>query len=107
MIITHTPTVEGRCAVEYLGTVSGQYVNGMSLIAHILERVRGAFGGRSGFHEGEITETRERAIAAMLIQAETLGADAVISFSTSYSMISGGRVVLVVASGTAVRLADG
>lgn len=106
MIVTHTPTVEGRRATEYLGIVSGQYVNGMSLIAHLFERIRGVFGGRSGFHEGEIIETRERAVAEMLTRAEALGADAIIGFRTSYSMISGGRVVLVVASGTAVKLAQ-
>lgn len=105
MIITTTPTVEGRPATEHLGVVSGQYVNGMSLLGHLLERIRGIFGGRSPFHKNEIIETREAAVSEMVAQAESLGADAVVGFGCSYSMISGGRVVLVVASGTAVKLA--
>lgn len=105
MIITTTPTIEGRPASEHLGIVSGQFVNGMSLLGHLLERIRGIFGGQSPFHKNEVIETREAAVREMVTQAEALGADAIVGFGCSYSMISGGRVVLIVASGTAVKLA--
>ncbi|MDO5729924.1 MAG: heavy metal-binding domain-containing protein [Actinomycetaceae bacterium] len=60
--------------IEHLGVVCGQYINRMSFFRHQLERIRGFFGGRSLFHETEISQTRDAAVTHMIAQADVVGA---------------------------------
>ena len=48
MILTTTPSVEGRTIVEYKGIVFGEVITGVNLLKDIGAGLRNIFGGRSG-----------------------------------------------------------
>ena len=64
-------------------------------------------GGRSAGYERSLREARETATGEMVEEAEQMGADAVIGVDVDYESIQvgqGGSMLMVSASGTAVKL---
>jgi len=64
-------------------------------------------GGHSAGYERSLRRASETAIGEMVAEAELLGADAVIEVEVDYESIQvgqGGGMLMVSASGTAVRL---
>ena len=105
MIITTTPSVEGRRITDYYGIVFGEVVSGVDFIKDFAAGLRNFFGGRSGSYEGELIEAREAALQEMAERARALGADAVGGVDIDYEVLGeGGSMLMVTASGTAVRL---
>ena len=105
MILTTTPTVEGKTIREYRGIVTGEAIVGANIIRDIFARVRDIVGGRSGAYEKELRRSRETALAEMSEEARMKGADAVVGIDLDYEVVgTGGSMLLVAASGTAVRL---
>ncbi|MBQ5898359.1 MAG: heavy metal-binding domain-containing protein, partial [Alistipes sp.] len=51
MILTTTPTIEGRTIVEYKGVVFGEVIVGVNLIKDFAAGLRDIFGGRSNTYE--------------------------------------------------------
>ena len=47
MIMTTTPTIEGKKIVEYKGVLFGEVVSGINFIKDFAAGVRNIFGGRS------------------------------------------------------------
>ena len=47
MIVTTTPTVEGRIIGEYKGIVFGEVISGVNMFRDIGAGLRNIFGGRS------------------------------------------------------------
>jgi uncharacterized protein YbjQ (UPF0145 family) len=110
MLVVTTPTVEGRPVAEYLGLVSGEAIMGANVFKDLLARVRDVVGGRSGAYEEELRRAKQIAIREMVAEAQARGADAVLAVDLDYETISMGRsggMLLVSASGTAVRLGSG
>ncbi|MGI6116431.1 MULTISPECIES: putative heavy metal-binding protein [unclassified Clostridium] len=105
MIITTTPSVEGRRITDYYGIVFGEVVSGVDFIKDFAAGLRNFFGGRSGSYEGELIQAREAALHEMAERARALGADAVVGVDIDYEVLGeGGSMLMVTASGTAVRL---
>ena len=105
MIITTTPTVEGKTIREYRGVVTGEAIAGANIVKDILAGVRDIVGGRSAAYEKELQRTRETALAEMSEEARSKGADAVVGVDLDYEVMGRGNSMLMVAvSGTAVRL---
>ncbi len=106
MLITTTPSVEGRAIAAYLGVVTGEAVMGTNFIRDFFAGIRDIVGGRSGSYEKELRRARDMALQAMLEEAESLGADAVVGVDLDYETITGGEksMLMVSANGTAVRL---
>lgn len=105
MIVTTTPSVEGRRIKEYRGIVFGEIVSGVDFIKDFAAGLTNFFGGRSGSYEGELVEARENAIAEMVSRAGQLGANAVVGVDLDYEVLGqGGNMLMVTASGTAVVL---
>ncbi|WP_323041820.1 heavy metal-binding domain-containing protein [Gemmobacter sp.] len=102
MIVTTTPTVEGRPAREYLGIVTGEAILGANIFRDLFASVRDIVGGRSGAYEQELGKARRTALAEMQDEARRLGADAVVGVDLDYEVIN--NMLMVSASGTAVRL---
>jgi len=102
MIVTTTPTVEGRPAREYLGIVTGEAILGANLFKDIFAGIRDIVGGRSAAYEQELGKARRTALAEMQDEARRLGADAVVGVDLDYEVIN--NMLMVSASGTAVRL---
>ena len=103
MLITTTPSIEGKKGIDYKGIVFGEVISGVDFIKDFAAGLTNFFGGRSGSYEGELIEAREEAINEMARRAERLGANAVIGVDVDYEVLgSGGNMLMVTASGTAV-----
>jgi len=106
MILTTTPSVEGRTISEYKGVVFGEVISGVNFIRDIAASIRNFVGGRSGSYEEELINARTQAMAEMSARAAQLGADAVVGIDIDYEVLGeGGGMLMVTASGTAVKLA--
>jgi uncharacterized protein YbjQ (UPF0145 family) len=106
MLITTTPTVEGRAVGRYDGLVTGEAIMGANVFKDMFASVRDIVGGRSAAYEQELKRAKDLALGEMAQQAEELGSNAVISVDLDYETVGQGSMLMVSASGTAVRLAD-
>ena len=106
MILTTTPTIEGRSISEYKGVVFGEVVAGVNFIRDFKASIRNIIGGRSGSYEDELIKARTQAMNEMSERAAKLGADAVVGIDLDYEVLGeGGGMMMATASGTAVKLA--
>ena len=105
MIITTTPTVEGRPVQEHLGVVAGEAILGANVFRDLFAGVRDIVGGRSGSYEEVLRRGRETALAELAEEARRRGANAVVGVDLDYETVgSAGSMLMVTASGTAVRI---
>ncbi len=105
MIITTTPSVEGRTILEYQGIVFGEVIAGVNMVKDFMGGLTNIFGGRSGTYEEELMNARTRALEEMEQRAYSMGADAVVGVDIDYEVLgSNNGMLMVTASGTAVRL---
>ena len=88
MIITTTPTVEGRPVKDYLGIVSGEVV------------VDEPWGSTLSAHGDSLLVARHRAELEMVQRAEALGATAVVGIAVVFEIYQNRRFLVV--TGTAV-----
>ncbi|MGB9300089.1 MAG: heavy metal-binding domain-containing protein [Anaerolineae bacterium] len=105
MIVSTTPTIEGKRMAQYLGLVSGEAILGANIFKDLFAGIRDIVGGRSGAYEEELRKAKQIAIDEMVEQARVLGANAVVGVDLDYETIgfgSGGNMLMVSASGTAV-----
>ena len=106
MILTTTPTVEGRTIIEYKGIVFGEVITGVNFLKDIGAGLRNIFGGRSGSYEKELLDARSSALRELESRACEKGADAVVGIDIDYEVLGpNGGMLMVTASGTAVKLA--
>jgi uncharacterized protein YbjQ (UPF0145 family) len=104
MIITTGIAVEGRPVKDYLGVVTSQAIMGIALGKDVKAWGRGLVGGRSGDYEKEITTAVSEAMTELGYAGTALGADALIGVAINYESV-GHKMLMVAASGTAVKLA--
>ncbi|OKZ34769.1 MAG: hypothetical protein BHV68_17325 [Bacteroidales bacterium 43_8] len=105
MLMTTTPSVEGKRIVRYLGVVTGESFIGANVFRDFLAGVRDFFGGRSASYEAVLREAKDTALEEMARQAEALGANAVVGIDLDYETVGGsGSMLMVTCSGTAVRV---
>ncbi|MGB9691940.1 MAG: heavy metal-binding domain-containing protein [Candidatus Sumerlaeaceae bacterium] len=103
MIITTTPTIEGKTIVDYRGIVTGDAVMGANVLRDIAASLRDIFGGRAKAYEDVFGEAREEALREMAHQAELLGANAVVGVDIDYETLGPkGSILMVSVTGTAV-----
>lgn len=105
MILTTTPSIEGRTVTAYLGIVTGEAIMGANLFRDLFAGIRDIVGGRSGAYEKELRRARETAMEELKAAALNLGADAVVGIDIDYEVLGEKNGMLMVSvSGTAVRL---
>ena len=105
MILTTTPTVEGRTITEYKGVVFGEVISGVNFIRDIAASIRNIVGGRSGSYEEELVKARNQAMDELANRAIEIGADAVVGIDVDYEVLGPDNgMLMVTASGTAVKL---
>lgn len=105
MLLTTTPTVEGRRIVTYYGVVTGETIIGANVMRDFLAGIRDFFGGRSGVYEEVLREAKNTALEEMSREAQRLGANAVVGIDLDYETVGGsGSMLMVTCSGTAVRI---
>jgi uncharacterized protein YbjQ (UPF0145 family) len=103
MIVSSTSTLDGRPIKTYLGLVSGEAILGANLFKDLFAGIRDIVGGRSAAYEEELRKAKDIAIREMMQMAAQMGANAIIGVDLDYeSLGSGGSMLMVSASGTAV-----
>ena len=73
MILTTTPSVEGRSIAEYKGIVFGEVISGVDVIKDFTAGLSNFFGGRSATYEDELTSAREQALQELEQRAARSG----------------------------------
>ncbi len=107
MIVTTTPTLQGKRITEYCGVVIGEAIMGANLFQDLFASIRDIVGGRSGAYEAELTRARKIAFAEIESEARSLGANAVVGVDFDYEVVGPkGSMLMVSISGTAVKYQD-
>lgn len=105
MIVTTSPTVEGKPVQYYFGVVAGEAIVGANIFRDIFAGFRDIFGGRSQAYEEVLARAREDALNEMRAKAAKRGGNAVIGVDLNYAVVGkGGSMLMVSASGTAVLI---
>lgn len=105
MILTTTPTVEGKQIVNYHGVVFGEVITGINFVRDFFAGIRNFVGGRSGSYEEELIQAREAAMQEMEKRAAEVGANAVVGIDLDYEVLGENNgMMMVIASGTAVTV---
>ena len=103
MILTTTPSIEGKTIVEYKGIVFGEVISGVNFFKDFGASIRNFIGGRSGSYEKALLDARTKAIKELEERAIALGANAVVGIDVDYEVLGeGGGMLMVTVSGTAV-----
>ena len=106
MILTTTPSIEGKTIREYRGIVTGEAILGANLFRDLMASVRDIVGGRSAAYEKELGEARRVAFEELQAEAQRLGANAVVGIDLDYEVVGqSGSMLMVSVSGTAVVVA--
>jgi len=105
MIITTTPTIEGRKIESYLGLVNGEAVVGVNIFRDLFAGIRDIVGGRAGGYQNALAEARREATNDIIAEAQELGADAIVGIDVDYESVGqSGGMLMVSINGTAVKL---
>lgn len=105
MLLSTTPTIEGRPVRQYIGVVTAETIIGANFIRDLFASVRDFIGGRSGSYEQVLREAKATALRELEEEAARLGANAVVGIDLDYETLGqGGSMLMVTASGTAVVL---
>ena len=105
MILTTTPSIEGKTIRAYHGIVTGEAIVGANIFKDFFAGIRDIVGGRSAAYEGELRKAREIALQEMEELALEKGGNAVVGVDLDYEVVGqGGSMLMVSASGTAVTV---
>lgn len=101
-----TPSMEGYRITRYLGIVAGEAILGTGFDRDVIAGIKDFTGGRVGEWENQIQLARQTAIVEMSQRAAAWGANGVVGVTMDYGVMgSGGSIILVTATGTAVIVA--
>ena len=107
MLATTTPPIEEKRITNYYGIVTGETIIGANLFRDFFASIRDIVGGRSGSYEEVLRQAKDTALREMQDQAALLGANAVVGVDLDYETVGdSGSMLMVTASGTAVRIED-
>jgi uncharacterized protein YbjQ (UPF0145 family) len=101
MIVVNTETIAGYQIVEVKGIVQGNTVRAKHVGRDIAASLKNIVGGELRGYTELLTESRREAMERMLMQAQQLGANAVVNVRFSTSSVTAGAAELY-AYGTAV-----
>ena len=105
MIITTTPSIEGRRIVAYHGVVSGEAILGANFFRDFFASIRDVVGGRAGSYEKVMRDARDTALDEMANEARRKGANAIVGVDLDYGAVGKDEgMMMVTASGTAVTV---
>mgnify|MGYP001378897210 FL=1 len=105
MLVVSSPDIPGKKIIKTLGLVKGNTIRARHIGKDILAVFKNIVGGEIQEYTKLMAESREQAIDRMVQDAEQLGANAIISVSTTTSVISQGAAELLVL-GTAVVIEE-
>ena len=106
MLVVTSPDIPGKKIVKTLGIVKGNTIRARHIGKDILAAFKNIVGGEIQEYTKLMAESREQAIDRMIESAEKMGANAIISTTTTTSVISQGAAELLLL-GTGVVIEDG
>src|SRR5512145_1445217 len=98
MLVTTTPSVEGRRITKYCGVVAGEAILGANVFKDLFAGIRDLVGGRSATYERELQRARDIALKELEERAEELGANAVVGIDLDYEVLGQGNGMLMVSA---------
>lgn len=101
MLLSTTDTIVGKKIVKHLGLVRGNTIRARHIGRDIVAVLRNIVGGEITDYTKMMAESREQAIDRMIVNAQELGANAIVQVRFSTSEIMGGASEIM-AYGTAV-----
>ena len=105
VILTTTPSIEGKRITAYHDIVFGEVVSGVDFVKDFTAGLSNIFGGRSGAYEDELLHARSEALEELRRRAAELGANAVVGVDIDYEVLGANNgMLMVTASGTAVTV---
>ncbi len=102
MIVTTTPSIDGKTIETYHGVVVGEAILGANVFRDLFASITDIVGGRSGAYEEELGKAREIALRELEARARAAGGNAVVGVDLDYEVIN--NMLMVSASGTAVSV---
>lgn len=105
MILATSDQVPGKRITEVKGLVQGNTIRARNIGRDIVAGLRNIVGGEVTEYTRLMAESREQAIARMVEQAESMGANAIVGMRFVTSMVMQGASELL-AYGTAVVVED-
>jgi uncharacterized protein YbjQ (UPF0145 family) len=103
MIVTTTETVPNKEIVEILGIARGSTVRARNVGRDIFAGLKSIVGGEIQEYTELQIQSREQAMERMIMDAEKMGADAILNVRMSTAMIMASTAEILV-YGTAVKL---
>ncbi|MEE8194641.1 MAG: YbjQ family protein [Dehalococcoidales bacterium] len=103
MIVVTSGQIEGKTVAKTVGLVKGSTIRARHLGRDIMAGLRGLVGGEITEYTKMMAQAREEALQRMIEDAESKGANAVVSMRLGTSMVMQ-NAAEVVAYGTAVVL---
>jgi uncharacterized protein YbjQ (UPF0145 family) len=107
MILSTTDVIQGAIVEAYLGVVTAEVVYGTNALRDFFAGIRDIIGGRTASYERVFERGQRDALAELEQRAARLGANAVIGIKVDTGSISideTGSLLLITATGTAIRL---
>jgi uncharacterized protein YbjQ (UPF0145 family) len=105
MIIINTDQVPGKSISETLGIARGSTVRARHLGRDIFAGLKNLVGGEISEYTRLLADAREEAMQRMVLDADRMGADAIINVRFTTSTVMQGCAEML-AYGTAVKLAN-
>ena len=103
MLLSTTETIPGHTIKRFFGVVTGSTVRSKHIGRDIMAGIKNIFGGELTGYTELLQESRSDALARMVQEAESLGANAVVNVRFTTSSITQGAAELF-AYGTAVQV---
>ena len=101
--IVNTETIAGKEITEVLGLVRGSTIRAKWIGKDIMAGLRNIVGGEMTEYTEMLAEAREQALARMIEDAVSLGANAVVNVRVTTSQVASGAAEML-AYGTAVTV---
>jgi uncharacterized protein YbjQ (UPF0145 family) len=89
---------------EYLGVISAETIIGANIFKDLFAGIRDIVGGRSGTYERVLQEAKQTAMKELADKASAMNANAVIGIDLDFETVGSGNMLMVIATGTAVRI---
>ncbi len=105
MLIATTPEIQGKRIVRTVGLVRGNTIRARHLGKDILAGFKMLIGGEIKEYTKLMAESREQSLDRLTDEAQSLGANAVVSLRFTTSTLAGGAAELL-AYGTGVVVED-
>jgi len=105
MILTNVEQVPGKTIIEHYGLVSGSTVRAKHAGRDFMAGLKNIVGGELKGYTELLNDSRTEATQRMIVQAEALGANAVVNVRFSTSSVAQGASEIYV-YGTAVKIED-